>query len=61
MLGLWRRLEDVLLVYQRPYDPDRSVVCMNEMSRQLLEHLREPTKAKPGTVAMITTTSGTAQ
>ena len=54
-------MEDVLSVYQRPYDPDRSVVCMNEMSRQLLEHLREPTKAKPGTVAMITTTSGTAQ
>ncbi len=42
-------MEDVLDVYRRPYDEDRPVVCMDEMSRQLLRHVREPTEAKPGT------------
>ena len=37
-------MEDVLSVYQRPYDPDRPVVCMDEMSRQMLKHVREPTE-----------------
>ena len=43
-----KKMENVLSVYQRPYDPDRPVVCTGEMSRQLLKHVREPTKAKPG-------------
>jgi hypothetical protein len=42
-------MEDVLEVYRRPYDPDRPVICMDEMSRQPLGHVREPTKAEPGT------------
>jgi hypothetical protein len=42
------KMEDVLSVYQRPHDPDRPVVCMDEMSRQLLKHVREPTEAEPG-------------
>lgn len=42
-------MEDVLSVYRRPYDPDRPVVCMDEMSRQLLRHVREPIEARPGT------------
>jgi hypothetical protein len=41
-------MEDVLSVYRRPYDPDRPVVCMDEMARQLLKHVREPTETKPG-------------
>ena len=42
-------MEDVLSVYQRPYDPDRPVVCMDEMFRQLLKHVRDPIEAKSGT------------
>lgn len=41
-------MEDVLSVYQRPYDPDRPVVCMDEMSRQLLKQVRSPINVKPG-------------
>lgn len=42
-------MEDVLSVYRRPYDEDRPVVCMDEMSRQLLRHTRDPIEAKSGT------------
>lgn len=42
-------LEDVLPVYRRPYDPDRPVVCSDEMSRQLLGHDSDPIEAKPRT------------
>ena len=38
-------MEDVLEVYQRPYDPLRPVVCMDEMNRQLVEETRIPCKA----------------
>jgi len=41
-------MEDVLAVYRRPYDPDRPVVCMDEMSRQLLKQVREPLETRPG-------------
>jgi hypothetical protein len=43
------KMEDVLAVYRRPYDPIYPVVCMDEMSRQLLGHVRGPTRAKPET------------
>lgn len=42
------KMEDVLAVYRRPYDPKRPMVCMDEMSRQLLKEVREPIPAKPG-------------
>ncbi len=35
-------MEDVLDVYERPYDPLYPVVCMDEASRQLLEEIRTP-------------------
>jgi hypothetical protein len=35
-------MEDVLEVYQRPYDEDRPLVCMDEKPYQLLEEAREP-------------------
>jgi len=41
-------MEDVLAVYRRPYDPNRPVVCMDEMSRQLLKELRDPIETEPG-------------
>ncbi len=36
------RMEDVLSVYARPYDPMRPVVCMDEKPFQLLEDHLEP-------------------
>lgn len=41
-------MEDVLEVYQRPLDPIRPVVCMDEKPYQLLAHAREPIPAAPG-------------
>jgi hypothetical protein len=42
-------MEDVLEVYQRPYDPLRPVVCMDESSKQHLKEVRVPLPLKPGT------------
>jgi hypothetical protein len=44
-------MEDVLEVYQRPYDPLRPLVCMDESSKQLIAEVRQPLPAKPGVVA----------
>lgn len=44
------RMEDVLDLYEEAYDPKRPVVCFDEKSCQLLEHLVAPTKPKPGSV-----------
>ena len=41
-------MEDVLEVYHRPYDPDRPQVCLDESSKQLLEHTRVPIAASRG-------------
>jgi len=41
-------MEDVLAVYQRPYDWARPVVCLDETSRQLLGELRLPALVAPG-------------
>jgi hypothetical protein len=35
-------MEDVLDVYQRPFDPKRPLVCMDEASKQLHADSREP-------------------
>ena len=42
-------MEDVLDVYHRPFDPKRPQVCLDESSKQLLEHTRVPIAATPGT------------
>ncbi len=41
-------MEDVLEVYQRPHDPARPVVCLDETSKQLISETRVPTAASPG-------------
>src|ERR1700741_4249242 len=41
-------MEDVLEVYQRPRDPERPVVCLDETSKQLIVETRAPILAKPG-------------
>lgn len=46
-------MEDVLDVYQRAYDPLRPQVCVDETSKQLLDHVRVPIPASPGVPARI--------
>jgi hypothetical protein len=41
-------MEDVLEVYQRPYDETRPVVCLDEQSKQLIGETRIPIAARPG-------------
>lgn len=42
------RMEDVLEVYQRPYDRNAPVICMDEKSVQLLKETRPSLPASPG-------------
>lgn len=46
-------MEDVLEVYQRPYDPARPVVCLDEQSKQLTKETRAPISAAPGHPARV--------
>ena len=41
-------MEDVLDVYERPYDERRPMVCMDEKPYQLLGEAREPLPMRPG-------------
>ena len=41
-------MEDILDVYERPYDAKRPVVCMDEKPYQLLGEAREPLAMRPG-------------
>jgi DDE superfamily endonuclease/Homeodomain-like domain len=47
---VWR-MEDVLDVYTRPYDPRYPQVCFDEVPKQLLADSRLPLPARPGTPA----------
>src|SRR5580700_10123692 len=42
------RMEDVLEVYERPYDPQQPVVCLDEKPITLHADLRPPSPAAPG-------------
>ena len=46
-------MERVLEVYQRPEDPKRPVVAMDQRPVQLLEDIRSPVPPKPGRIARI--------
>ena len=46
--GFVAAMEDVLDTYQRPRDPDRPLVCLDETSKQLIAETRAPIPAKPG-------------
>lgn len=39
---------DVLEVYEREYDPQKPVVCLDEKTKQLTRDTRPPTAGKPG-------------
>ncbi len=41
-------MEHILDVYTRPYDPQYPLICMDEVSKQLLRDTREALPAKPG-------------
>ena len=41
-------MEDVLDLYAEEYDPRRPVICVDELSYQLLSEVREPLPAAPG-------------
>jgi hypothetical protein len=44
-------MEDVLDVYCRPADPRRPVVCLDELSTQLVGEVRMPLPFRPGQIA----------
>ena len=44
---VWR-MEDILSVYQRPFDPDQPLVCLDEGRKQLVGEVREPWPTAPG-------------
>ena len=44
-------MEDVLEVYQRPYDENEVLVCMDETSKQQVKETRVPRPAAPGAVS----------
>ncbi len=46
--GFVAAMEDVLEAYQRPRDPDRPLVCLDETSKQLIAETRAPIPAKSG-------------
>ena len=41
-------LEDVLEVYERPYEKQRPVVCLDEAAKQILGEVREPLPLQSG-------------
>jgi hypothetical protein len=41
-------MEDVLEVYQRPYDPDYPIVCFDETRKELHGSPRQALPAEPG-------------
>jgi hypothetical protein len=46
-------MEQVLDVYQQPYDPLHPVVCMDESSKQLTGDVRDPLPPRPGQVGRL--------
>jgi len=46
--GFVANMEDVLEVYQRPHDPQRPVVCLDETSKQMIVETRAAIPSAPG-------------
>lgn len=51
-------MEDVLEVYDRPYDPRRPLVCLDEAGKELRSHTRVPLPMEPGQPRRIDTEYG---
>jgi len=45
------RMEDVIAVYHRPFDPKRPRIGIDESSEQLVSEVRAPSPTAPGTPA----------
>lgn len=43
-------MEDILDVYEKPYDPEMPVVCMDEKPYQMLDDHLEPLPVRPGDI-----------
>ena len=46
-------MEDVIHVYQLPYDPDYPLVCMDETNKQLIGEVQAPMACAPGRPTLI--------
>lgn len=46
-------MEDLLTLYTQPADPQRPLVCMDEVPKQLLAEVRDPLPAQPGQPARV--------
>ena len=46
-----RKMEDVLAVYEKPYDPAEPVLCLDEKPVSLHRNVRPPQSAAPGRIA----------
>jgi len=44
-------MEDIIAIYELPYDEDYPVVCMDETCRQLIGEVQEPIACAPGRLA----------
>ena len=44
-------MEEVLDVYEQPYQADEPVVCFDETSKQLIQEVRAPVPTAPGHIA----------
>lgn len=49
---VWR-MEEILDLYEAPYDPDRPLVCFDERPCQLIGDVKEPLPPKPGQPARV--------
>ena len=46
-----KKMEDVLAVYEKPYNPDEPVVCLDEKPVSRHDDVRPPIPAAPGRMA----------
>ena len=46
-------MEDVLEVYHRPWDPFRPLVCLDELSKQLISETRPSIPPRPGQIRRV--------
>lgn len=49
--GFVANMEDVLDIYEKPYDPAYPVVCVDEGGKQLIGEVRQPLPLRPGSAA----------
>lgn len=49
--GFVANMEDVLDIYEKPYDRARPVVCVDEAGKQLIGEVRPPLPVRPGMAA----------